>query len=53
MSFDDFFEDFDLGDDFNINPEDLSPSTNEAWDTGIEPDIFGTGEEADIFSTKD
>jgi hypothetical protein len=47
--FDEFF-DFD---DFAIDPDDLdSVSQDESWDTGIEPDIFATGENQDIFSTK-
>lgn len=48
--FDDLFGD----DDFVIDPDDLETVTEEkdAWDTGIDPDIFSSGEEQDIFTTK-
>ena len=50
--FDDFF---DLAEeDFIIDPDDYhSRDDNESWDTGIEPDIFSTGQAQDIFTTKD
>jgi hypothetical protein len=47
--FDDFFDEGD----FVIDPDDLhSRETGENWDTGIAPDIFASGEQQDIFSTK-
>jgi hypothetical protein len=48
--FDDFFGD----DDFMIDPEDLEVerTDNESWNTGIEPDVFASGNNPDIFSTK-
>lgn len=52
--FDDFF---DEGDFIITDPEDISgdlPETvGEGWDTGMNPDIFASGETPDIFSTKD
>ena len=50
MDFDDGL--FDL-DDFLIDPEDVSGDNAETWDTGIESDIFASGSEPDIFTTKD
>lgn len=51
--FDDFFEDFKEG-DFTIDSEDLEMDIqeSEAFDTGIQSDIFVSGEQTDIFSTK-
>jgi hypothetical protein len=50
MAFDDLFS----NDDFLIDPEDVREVTRtESWDTGNDPDIFGTGETPDIFTTKD
>lgn len=51
MAFDDLFG----PDDFSIDPEDLvsHDGVGEAWDTGVQPDIFASGEKQDIFSTKD
>lgn len=49
MQFDDFFDQ----DDFLIDPEDLENTSDENWDTGVKPDIFVSGGEQDIFSTKD
>ena len=49
MAFDDFFQQ----DEFLIDPEDLETPSGENWDTGIQPDIFATGESPDIFTTKD
>lgn len=49
MAFDDFFQ----SDEFLIDPEDLETPSGENWDTGIQPDIFATGELPDIFTTKD
>jgi len=50
--FDDFFSD----DDFIIDPQDvtgdLPERSGEGWDTGMDSDIFATGEMPDIFSTK-
>ena len=50
MEFDDFFGE----NEFLIDPEDLEvqESENEKWDTGIKSDIFATGIEPDIFTTK-
>jgi len=48
MPFDDFFGD----DDFLIDPEDIEQSSEEAWNTGSQSDIFASGENQDIFSTK-
>lgn len=50
MAFDDLFS----NDDFLIDPEDVrdvAPSEN--WDTGNEDDIFKSGNQPDIFSTKE
>ena len=49
MQFDDFFDQ----EDFMIDPEDLENKSDEVWETGIDPDIFVSGAEQDIFSTKD
>ncbi len=51
MDFDDFFGQ----DEFLIDPEDAQnlPEGAENWDTGIAPDIFKSGENQDIFNTKD
>jgi len=49
MQFDDFFDQ----EDFLIDPEDLENKSDEAWDTGINPDIFTSGVEQDIFTTKE
>jgi len=47
--FDDFFDEGD----FIIDPDDYHPrDTNESWDTGNSPDIFASGDDQDIFSTK-
>lgn len=53
MSFDDLFG----PDDFVIDADDVQQVTdgNEnagSWDTGNSPDIFASGEQPDIFSTK-
>ena len=49
-NFDDIFDDSD----FMIDPDDLYPRESEGdWDTGIEPDVFASGEKQDLFSTKD
>ena len=50
MPFDDFFNQ----DEFLIDPEDTQdlPVTTENWDTGIDADIFASGESPDIFNTK-
>lgn len=53
MSFDDFFDFND--NDFVIDPDELHPRENNednAWDSGIDPDIFASGEKQDIFTTK-
>jgi hypothetical protein len=47
--FDDFFND----EDFVLDPEDLQNNSGEEWETGIEPDMFSSGETPDIWSTKD
>ncbi len=51
MDFDEFFGQ----DEFMIDPEDVKdlPANAENWDTGNTPDIFKSGENPDIFSTKD
>lgn len=50
MAFDDIFG----PDDFVIDPEDVRDVVSqENWDTGNDPDIFKSGEQPDIFSTKD
>jgi hypothetical protein len=50
MAFDDLFG----TDDFLIDPEEVQEViATEGWDTGNEPDIFGTGQRQDIFSTKE
>ena len=47
-------DDFFAQDEFLIDPDDLElDSTDENWDTGIKSDIFATGSNPDIFSTKD
>mgnify|MGYP003565084696 CR=1 FL=1 len=47
-NFDDFFNEGD----FVIDPDDFYPrETGENWDTGIDPDIFTSGEQQDIFFT--
>lgn len=47
------FDDFFQQDEFLIDPEDIKPSEDvENWDTGNTPDIFASGQEPDIFSTK-
>lgn len=47
------FDDLFTEEDFVLDPEDLETNpTGEKWDTGIVPDIFASGEEPDIFSTK-
>lgn len=47
------FEDLFTDDDFLIEPEldDEVENGNEPWDTGIQPDIFASGAEQDIFTT--
>jgi hypothetical protein len=49
MAFDDFFQQ----DEFMIDPEDLETPQGESWDTGIQQDIFASGEKQDIFNTRD
>lgn len=51
----DVFDDFFGQDEFLIDPEDAQnlPEGAENWDTGIAPDIFKSGENQDIFNTKD
>jgi len=49
MAFDDFFQQ----DEFLIDPEDVVATTGENWDTGIQRDIFASGDIQDIFSTKE
>lgn len=49
MAYEDFFDEGD----FLIDPEDVNSGTGEAWDTGVPCDIFATGHEPDIFTTKD
>lgn len=47
--FDDFFDEGD----FIIDPEDIESRDDiEEWDTGIDPDLFASGGDQDIFSTK-
>jgi hypothetical protein len=49
--FDDFFDQ----QDFVIDPDDLHSreNVNEDWDTGVTPDVFKSGGDQDIFSTKE
>jgi hypothetical protein len=49
------FNDFFDQDEFLIDPtdEDTATTTMGSWDTGIQPDIFSSGEKPDIFSTKE
>jgi hypothetical protein len=47
MEFEDFFDQ----EDFLIDPDELENKDGETWDTGIEPDIFSSGVEQDIFTT--
>ena len=49
MSFDDFFDQ----NDFLIDPEEMENNSGETFDTGIAPDIFTSGQQPDIFNTKD
>lgn len=47
------FDDFFGEDDFTIDPDDLyTRDDTEGWDTGIDPDIFASGQAQDIFNTK-
>lgn len=41
-----------LQQDFVIDPDEDRRETDEEWDTGIEDNVFTTGEKPDIFSTK-
>ena len=45
------FEDLLTDDDFLIDPE-IEEVSDENWDTGITPDIFTSGQEPDIFTTR-
>ncbi len=47
------FDDFFAQDEFLIDPDDLELETDENWDTGIKSDIFATGQNPDIFKTKE
>jgi len=46
------FDDFFGQEDFLIDPDEKELKTTENWDTGIDSDIFVTGSNPDIFSTK-
>lgn len=47
------FDDFFGQDDFLIDPDDVDDiPQGENWNTGIHPDIFTSGNNQDIFSTK-
>lgn len=48
------FEDLLGADDFILDPEDIQSVApgGEGWDSGIEPDIFASGETPDLWSTK-
>lgn len=48
-NFDDFFDQTE----FLIDPDEHEIVQRENWDTGINPDIFSSGETPDIFTTKD
>jgi hypothetical protein len=52
MAYDDLFSQ----DDFVIDADDVQQVANDdgdvSWDTGNTPDIFASGEQPDIFSTK-